>query len=102
MKIMIFEDDVFNKLKEKEGSLWASRQLIRDPGSNNFYDLKILWDHYISLHRNSFVPATDQGLMAASREINISPVLASRDAYRFYKLKYNGQLICYGKMKGRG
>ena len=102
MKIIIFENDALAKLRECEGDIWSSRQLIRDPNVPNLFNLIRLWEHYIHLHRKNFVAATDKGLEAASKEIGIDPYLPSKDPGRSYKLKYNGQLMCYGKINGRG
>lgn len=102
MRIFIYENDALLKLREREGEQWFCRQMIREPQTPNFYNLKSLWDHYIYLHRKDFLPATDGGLLLASREISIDPYLASSDKNRFYKLKYNGQLMCFGKINSRG
>jgi len=101
MKIFIYEKDALDKLRLREGDLWYCRQMIRSHQSQNFYNLKSLWDHYIHLHRKDYLPATDGGLLLASREINIEPYLASGHKNRFYKLKYNGQLMCFGKIISR-
>ena len=97
MKIIIFEPEVLNKLKSREGDLWSIRQMIADPTASNLYNLKRLWDHYVFLHRKGFIPATDRGLEEASREINIDPYLESSNRNRFYKLRFNGQLVAFGK-----
>lgn len=98
MNIKITDADILTKLSSREGLTWASRQMIKEDGALNLYNLKRLWDHYVSLHRQGHVPATDVGIKLASQEISISPFLASSVPSRFYKLKFNGQLVCFGKI----
>ena len=97
MKIVIFEPEVLEKLKAREGDLWSIRQMIVDHTASNLYNLKRLWGHYIFLHRQGFIPSTDRGLEEASREINIRPFLESSSRNRFYKMRFNGQLVAFGK-----